>query len=82
MKKSKVLNIEDTKSIREEHRDILIFEGMQVFTAENRQEGIGKAKGHLPDLILCDIMMPDKTVLRCSPKFKIRTTLSSHFSFS
>jgi two-component system sensor kinase len=60
MKKSNVLVIEDTKSIREELRDILIFEGMQVFTAENGQEGIDRAKELLPDLILCDIMMPVK----------------------
>jgi len=60
MKKHKVLVIEDTKSIREELREILLFEGMHVFTAENGQEGIDKAKEHLPDLILCDIMMPVK----------------------
>jgi two-component system sensor histidine kinase/response regulator len=60
MKKYNILIIEDTKSIREELRDILTFEGMQVFTAENGQEGIDKAKEYLPDLILCDIMMPVK----------------------
>jgi two-component system sensor histidine kinase/response regulator len=60
MRKYNILVIEDTKSIREELRDILTFEGMQVFTAENGQEGIDKAKEHLPDLILCDIMMPVK----------------------
>jgi len=60
MRKSNVLIIEDTKSIREELRDILHFEGLQVFTAENGQEGIDKAKELLPDLILCDIMMPVK----------------------
>ncbi|MFT5984398.1 MAG: two-component system sensor histidine kinase/response regulator [Maribacter sp.] len=60
MKKYSILVIEDTKSIREELRDILLFEGMHVFTAENGQEGIDKAKEHLPDLILCDVMMPVK----------------------
>ncbi|WP_296312064.1 hybrid sensor histidine kinase/response regulator [Winogradskyella sp. UBA3174] len=60
MRKYNLLVIEDTKSIREELRDILLFEGMHVFTAENGQEGIDKAKEHLPDLILCDIMMPIK----------------------
>jgi two-component system sensor histidine kinase/response regulator len=60
MKNCKVLVIEDTQSIREDLREILIFEGMQVVTAENGQEGIDKAKEYLPDLILCDIMMPAK----------------------
>jgi two-component system sensor histidine kinase/response regulator len=60
MRKCIVLVIEDTKSIREELKEILIFEGMSVFTAKNGQEGIFKAKECLPDLILCDIMMPFK----------------------
>ena len=60
MNEPKILAIEDNKDIREALRDILTFEGMQVIVAENGQEGIDKAKEHLPDLILCDIMMPIK----------------------
>jgi DNA-binding response OmpR family regulator len=60
LKKTKILVIEDTKSIREGLRDILTFEGMQVILAENGEEGIDKAKEHHPELILCDIMMPKK----------------------
>jgi DNA-binding response OmpR family regulator len=58
--KSKILVIEDTHSLREVIVDILTFEGMQVIEAENGQVGIDKAKEHIPDLILCDIMMPIK----------------------
>ena len=64
MNEPKVLVIEDNKDIREALRDILTFEGMQVIVAENGQEGIDKAKEHLPDLILCDIMMPIKNGLQ------------------
>jgi two-component system sensor histidine kinase/response regulator len=60
MKKSKILVIDDTLSIREELKDILVFEGMEVMIAENGQEGIDRAKESCPDLILCDIMMPIK----------------------
>jgi two-component system sensor histidine kinase/response regulator len=60
MKNSKILVIEDTESIREEIKDILFFEGMEVITAKNGQEGIDRAKEYSPDLILCDIMMPIK----------------------
>ena len=60
MKSSKILVIEDTQSIREELKEILGFEGMEVITAENGQEGIDRAKEYSPDLILCDIMMPIK----------------------
>ena len=60
MNEAKILIIEDTQSIRDELRDILRFEGYEVITAENGQEGIDVAKEELPDLILCDIMMPVK----------------------
>jgi two-component system sensor kinase len=60
MKSSKILVIEDTQSILEEIKDILGFEGMEVITAKNGQEGIDRAKEYNPDLILCDIMMPIK----------------------
>ena len=35
-------------------------EGYQVFTAGNGNEGIAKAKEIVPDLILLDVMMPEK----------------------
>ena len=35
-------------------------EGYHVFTASNGNEGIAKAKEILPDLILLDVMMPEK----------------------
>ncbi len=60
MKKCKILVIEDTKSIREELEEILTFEGMHPITAKSGQEGIDLAKANIPDLILCDIMMPEK----------------------
>lgn len=60
MQKSKILIVEDTESIRQELSDILGFEGFEVITAENGQEGIDRATEHSPDLILCDIMMPVK----------------------
>ena len=64
MNEPKILAIEDNKDIREALRDLLTFEGMQVIVAENGQEGIDKAKEHLPDLILCDLMMPIKNGLQ------------------
>jgi two-component system sensor histidine kinase/response regulator len=70
MKEPKILVIEDTKRIREDIRDILTFEGMVVFTAKNGQEGIDKAKEQLPDLILCDIMMPKKDGLQVFAEIK------------
>lgn len=54
----KVLIIEDEKSIRTGIADILHFEGFDVYEAENGLAGIQLANEVLPDLILCDIMMP------------------------
>lgn len=70
MEKAKILLVEDTESIREELRDILHFEGFEVITAENGQEGYECAINHLPDLILCDIMMPIKSGNECFEMLK------------
>jgi two-component system sensor kinase len=61
MKRPKILVIEDTEVIRDGIREMLIFEGIEVITAADGQEGIDKAKEYHPDLILCDIMMPKKS---------------------
>ena len=60
MRGYRILVIEDTKNIRSVLKDILTLEGAHVITAKNGQKGIDKAREHLPDLILCDIMMPVK----------------------
>lgn len=56
----KILLIEDHKDVRENTADILELHDYEVLTAENGEIGITMAKKHLPDLILCDIMMPVK----------------------
>jgi len=55
----KILVIEDEKSVREEVGEILSYEGYSVILAENGKSGMLKALENLPDLILCDIMMPE-----------------------
>ncbi len=42
----------------------------QVFTAENGQEGLKLAIEEVPDIILCDIMLPDKDGLILAKTFK------------
>ncbi|MEJ1222876.1 response regulator [Sediminicola sp. 1XM1-17] len=53
-----ILIIEDNLDVRENIADILKLERYKVVTAENGTIGIGKAKTVIPDLIICDIMMP------------------------
>lgn len=55
----KILLIEDNKEMRENTAEILELSNYQVLTAANGKEGIELAKKELPNLIICDIMMPE-----------------------
>ncbi|WP_114937753.1 response regulator transcription factor [Mucilaginibacter endophyticus] len=54
----KVLVIEDNQDIRENTCELLELEGYKVLTAEDGEAGLQLARDWLPDIILCDIMMP------------------------
>lgn len=55
----KILVIEDQTVMRENLVTLLEFEGFQVSGAHNGCTGVEKAKASPPDLIVCDVMMPD-----------------------
>jgi len=55
----KILIIEDNQSIRENTAEILELANYQVTTAVNGKTGIEHALETIPDLIICDIMMPE-----------------------
>jgi CRP-like cAMP-binding protein/CheY-like chemotaxis protein len=54
-----ILIIEDNNDIRENVVEILELAGFQVYQANNGKTGVELAIKHKPDIILCDIMMPD-----------------------
>ncbi|KEY18964.1 response regulator [Kaistella antarctica] len=54
----KILVIEDNQDVRDNTADILELEGFEVTTAENGKIGVELATELLPDVIICDIMMP------------------------
>ena len=60
MKQKKILLIDDEQDILEILSYNLEKEGYYVFTATNGNEGIQVAKEIIPDLILLDVMMPEK----------------------
>lgn len=60
MHKKKILLIDDEVDILEMLSYNLEKEGYLVATATNGNEGIEKAKEMIPDLILLDVMMPEK----------------------
>jgi len=55
----KILLIEDSPDVREMTAEILELENYVVATAENGKVGLEKVNLFEPDLILCDIMMPE-----------------------
>jgi len=55
---ARVLVIEDEPTILMNIRDTLELEGFETLGAENGRTGITMAREHIPDLIVCDIMMP------------------------
>ncbi len=59
LKMKKILLIEDNLEIRENTAEILELSGYNVVTAENGKIGVRLAKQEMPDLIICDIMMPE-----------------------
>ncbi|MBJ6119169.1 response regulator [Pontibacter sp. BT310] len=54
----KILLIEDNQEIRENTAEILSLANYSVLEAENGKAGVELAKSERPDLIICDIMMP------------------------
>jgi CheY-like chemotaxis protein len=56
---SKILIIDDHDDIRENIAEILMLAGYDSITAENGRRGVEMAVKEKPDLIICDIMMPE-----------------------
>ncbi len=54
-----ILIIEDQGTMRRNLALLLEMEGYTVVTAENGRLGVEVAKREQPDVILCDIMMPE-----------------------
>ena len=54
-----VLVIEDEPEMRRNIARLLKLEGYQAVVAENGAAGLARAKESRPDLILCDVMMPE-----------------------
>jgi DNA-binding NarL/FixJ family response regulator len=55
----RILIIEDDPQLRANVVDILEMEGYQVLAAAHGREGVEVARREMPELVLCDIMMPE-----------------------
>lgn len=56
---TKILLIEDSPDLRENTSEILTLANYEVVTAENGKIGVEMVLKEKPDLIICDIMMPE-----------------------
>jgi CRP-like cAMP-binding protein/FixJ family two-component response regulator len=59
MEMKSILVIDDNTDIRENTAEILDLAGYKTLTAENGKKGVDLALKERPDLIVCDIMMPE-----------------------
>lgn len=70
----KILVIDDDAKLRQQCVEVLKIEGYEVAEARNGREGVEKARKEIPDLVLCDITMPEMNghrvleALRAEPK--------------
>src|ERR1041385_2840424 len=55
----KILLVEDNPEMRENTAEILQLANYNVVTAENGKEGVRLAQTEKPDLVVCDVMMPE-----------------------
>ena len=60
MDKTKVLIIDDDSDIVETTGSLLDFEGFEVRSAETVEEGVADIETFAPDIVLLDIMFPEK----------------------
>lgn len=54
-----ILIIEDDAALRENTAELLELSNYKVITAPNGKVGIDRAKTEMPDIVVCDIMMPE-----------------------
>ena len=57
---SRILVIDDSRTITELLWNCLSSEGFEVITAENGNEGIKAIEEYQPDLVVTDIIMPER----------------------
>lgn len=71
----KILVIEDEKNIRDTLSEILVLNGYDVECAFNGRNGITKAIEMKPDLVLCDVMMPELDGWQTVKEFRLNPEL-------
>jgi DNA-binding NarL/FixJ family response regulator len=55
----RILVIDDDARLRRQFAEVLRLEGFEVIEARHGREGVERARQDAPDLVLCDITMPE-----------------------
>jgi two-component system, sensor histidine kinase and response regulator len=55
----RILVIEDEAAVRQNLMELLELQDFAVFSAQDGKAGLEVAQTEIPDLILCDVMMPE-----------------------
>lgn len=69
----RILVVDDTEALREEIELMLQLAGYEVWGAGNGVEALELLKDRTPDLILCDVMMPDMDGHEFARRVRART---------
>jgi DNA-binding NtrC family response regulator len=70
--KGRILVIDDEPDIRESLEALLVDEGYSVELAQNGTEGLHKLESRGYDIILLDLMMPDKSGMEVLQEYRVR----------
>ena len=70
VKKPKILIIDDEKNTRESWRKILAENGFDVLEADDGETGLQMVEQELPDLLLCDILLPHMDGIKVAEKIR------------
>ncbi len=70
MNKPRILVVDDEPDLRECMCDVLSMAGYETESAENGVSAIEKISGNVPDLIITDIIMPEKEGIEMIIKLK------------
>jgi len=60
----KVLVVDDSLSVRKVVEKALEGRGLQVLSAASGAEAIESIERNRPDVVICDVILPERTVIR------------------